>query len=400
MVEVVDTSGTVRAARHANPDPPEGDIRVDVPDGPVRVGFARLPTEPNSLLIMWLADRCSTRDRLTISEDAQVIRLATSPKVTCGNGHVSDHRIVLAFDRSVDISRIRTAAGERLLGPGDIRPNAVAIVSASEVWVGGWSPLGESILLHSTTGGDTWKLVGLGWGHILDVAPLEGDQALAAVDCGGIDWWCENGLFGSGSLGGPIDHDPVMRVSMRTSTDGISILGPYAGGDGCCYWLRPVSPSGLGFPEIANPCISGNRPADVVKLGATWIETVCVSNGTNQDKQLLGSRDDGHTWHSLASVGSGELPNAGAVKGFDMSPGGFGLLWGPGAAPSLTTDGGLSWRRATVADGDLRVARGGDVVNDTTGALLVWDERRSKTLVLVTHDRGSSWSEITSLEGG
>jgi hypothetical protein len=400
MVEVVDMSGLVKSARHAQPDPPEGEVRVDVPDSPVRMGFARLPTEPNSLLVMWLADQCSTRDRLTVSDDSRVIRLATSPKVTCGNGHVADHRIVLAFDRSVDISRIRAAAGGPLIGPDDVRPNAVSLESTGEVWVGGWSPLGESMLLHSTTAGDTWNLAGLGWGHVLDVAPLAGGQAIAVVDCGGIDWSCQNGLFGSGSLGGRIGNEPVVRVSLRTATDGILILAPYAGGDGCCYWLRPTTTSGLGLPEIANPCTAGSRPADVVKLGPSGIETICVSAGSNQDKQLLSSEDDGHTWTTLASSSHGDLPKAGSVKGFDMNADGFGLLWGAEAAPSMTFDGGHTWQPVAIADGVDRVARGGDVVDGETAAILVWDAHRSESIVMVTNDRAASWYELTSLAGG
>jgi hypothetical protein len=400
MVEVVDTSGLVKSARHAQPDPPEGEVRVDIPDGPVRMGFARLRTEPNSLLVAWLADGCNTRDRLTVSEDASVIRLSASPSIACPDPHTPHHRIVLAFNRSVDISSMRAAAGKPFIGPDDIRPNALALTSTSNVWVGGWSSVGESFLLHSTNAGNTWNLAGLGWGHVLDVAPLGSSDALAAVDCSGVHWSCLEGLFGSGSLRLQIGFDPVDRLSMRSASDGISILGPYAGGDGCCYWLRPTTTSGLGFPEIANPCTAGSRPADVVKLGPSWIETICVSDGADQNKVLLSSTDDGRSWVVLASSDSGQLPNAGAVKGFDMSLAGFGLLWGPDAAPSVTVDGGHTWQPASVADGDGRVARGGDVLDGNTGALLVWDQRRSETLVMLTDDRGSSWYELTSLEGG
>jgi hypothetical protein len=401
MVEVVDTSGLVTSARHADPDPPEGEVRVDVPDGPVRMGFTRLPTEPNSLLIMWLADGCNTRDRLTVSEDASVIRLSTPPSISCPNPHVRGHRIVLAFDRRIDITRIRAAVGEPFIGPDDILPNALALASTSDVWVGGWSFLGESFLLHSTNAGDTWKLTGLGWGHVIDVAPLGGGDAVAAADCSGIDWRCNDGLFGTGGLGMRISSDPVKRLSMRSTVDGISILAPYPGGGDCCYWLRPTTTSGLGLPEILNPCSPGNRPADVVKLGASWIETICVSNGANQNKVLLSSKDDGQTWEVFASSGvAGELSGAGAVKGFEMSAGGFGLLWGAGASPSVTTDGGVTWGRVDMVDGEVRVARGGDVLDDVTAALLVWDARRSKTLILITRDAGVSWAEITSLEAG
>jgi hypothetical protein len=401
MVEVVDVSGRVASARHADPDPPEGEVRVDVPDGPVRMGFTPLHTEPNSLLIMWLADGCNTRDRLTVSEDASVIRLSASPQIACPNPHVRGHRIVLAFDSGIDITRIRAAAGAPFIGPDDIRPNALTLMSASDVWVGGWSFLGESFLLHSTNAGDTWKLIGLGWGHVLDVAPLGASDAVAAADCSGIDWRCNDGLFGTGTLGMRISSDPVKRLSMRSTVDGISILAPYPGGGDCCFWLRPTTTSGLGLPEILNPCSPGNRPADVVKLGASWIETICVSSGANAEKVLLSSKDEGQTWEILASSGvAGELPGTGAVKGFDMSTGGFGLLWGAGARPSLTTDGGLTWRSLDIADGDVRVTRGGDVLDDSTAALLVWDARRSKTLILVTRDAGASWSEMTSLEGG
>jgi hypothetical protein len=400
MVEVVDTSGLVKSARHAQPDPPEGEVRVDIPDGPVRMGFARLRTEPNSLLVAWLADGCNTRDRLTVSDDASVIRLSSSPSIACRAPHVRGHRIVLALDRSLDIASIRAASGKPFIGPDDIRPNALALTSTSDVWVGGWSFLGESFLLRSTNAGETWQLIGLSWGHVLDIAPLGGGDAVAAAACSGIDWACNDGLFGAGELGMRIGWDPVTRLSMRSTGDGISILAPYPGGGDCCYWLRPTTTSGLGLPEILNPCSPGSRPADVVKLGASWIETMCVSQGANQDKVLLSSRDDGQTWEILASSDSDGLPSAGALKGFDMSPGGFGLLWGAGESPSVTRDGGATWRSLSVADGRARVARGGDVLDDATGALLVWDERRSKTLVLLTRNAGASWSEMTSLEGG
>jgi hypothetical protein len=88
------------------------------------------------------------------------------------------------------------------------------------------------------------------------------------------------------------------------------------------------------------------------------------------------------------------------VKGFDMSTGGFGMLWGAGARPSVTTDGGLTWRSLDVAEGEVRQARGGDVLDDSTAALLVWDAHRSRTLILMTRDAGASWTEMTSLDGG
>jgi hypothetical protein len=400
MVEVVDTSGLVKSARHAQPDPPDGGVRVDIPDGPVRMAFARLPTEPNSLLVAWLADECNTRDRLTISKDASVIRLSASPPIACPFPHTPHHRIVLAFDRSVDISSIRADAGQPFIGPDDIRPNALALTSTSDLWVGGWSFLGESFLLRSTNAGDTWRLTGLSWGHVLDVAPLGGGDAIAVANCSGVEWSCSHGLFGAGALQMRIGSEPVTRLSMRSPGDGISILGPYPGAGDCCYSLRPTTTSGLGFTQILNPCPPGSRPADVVKLGASWIETICVSIETNEDRVLLSSKDDGQTWEVLATTATGELPKAGVVKGFDMSTGGFGMLWGAGARPSVTTDGGLTWRSLDVADGEVRQARGGDVLDDSTAALLVWDAHRSRTLILMTRDAGASWTEMTSLDGG
>jgi hypothetical protein len=253
MVEVVDLSGTVESARPAAEYPPEGDVQVHLPDGPVQLGFARLPTEPNSLVVEWLADPCNTRDRLTVSADASAIRLSSSPPVACHYRHTRGHRVVLAFDGDVDISAIRAAAGQPFIDSADIRPNALGLTSTSEIWVGGWTSLGESFLLHSTSAGDAWKLVGLGWGHVLDVAPLDDGGSLAAVNCSGINWLCEDGLVGSDTPGGRIGYDPVWRVSMRSSADGVSVLGPHPGGGDCCYWLRPTTTSGLGLPEIANP---------------------------------------------------------------------------------------------------------------------------------------------------
>jgi hypothetical protein len=400
MVEVVDESGTVKSARHAQPEGPEADFQVRIPDGPVQMGFLRLPTEPNSLVVGWRADPCNTRDRLTISDDASTIGLASSPTIGCPNPHTPGHRIVLAFDRSVDITKIRATRGQTFIGPDDIRPNTISLSTGSDVWIGGWTQLGESFLLHSTNAGDNWKLDGLGWGHVLDVAPLGGATALAAAGCSGIRWRCDQGLFGSGDLAMRIGWDPVLRLSMRSESDGISILGPYPGGGDCCYWLRPTTTAGLGIAEVLNPCEAGDRPADVVKLDDSAIETLCVSEGSNQDKTLISSLDSGRTWVTIASSDTGNLPKSGAVKGFDMSAGGFGLVWGAGARSSVTRDGGKTWQPSSVADGEVRVARGGDVLSDTTGALLVWDGRRSRTVVLITRDAGASWSEMTSLAGG
>src|SRR5919198_1220908 len=259
MVEVVDLSGRGKSARHANPDPPEGDFQVTIPDGPVPMGFLPLPTEPNSLVVGWRADPCNTRDRLTVSGDASVIRLASSPSITCPNPHTRGHRIVLAFESGIDISRIRAARGEPFIDATDIRSNALALSTTSDVWIGGWTKLGESFLLHSTNAGYNWTLVALGWGHVLDVAPLGGDDALAAADCAGVDWQCEQGLFGSGSLRTRISSDPVRRLSMRSRDDGMAILGPYPGGGDCCYWLRPTTTTGPGLPEVINPCGAGDR---------------------------------------------------------------------------------------------------------------------------------------------
>jgi len=89
-----------------------------------------------------------------------------------------------------------------------------------------------------------------------------------------------------------------------------------------------------------------------------------------------------------------------AVAQFTLHPAVVGLLWGAGSPLLVTLDGGVAWTpHGKVADGVERVVRSANAGTGKAMTALVYDSKRSATLVMISADSTGTWHELSSFPG-
>ena len=388
---VWDLAGTMTGIAGTTSQPPETGGSADLAIGP--------GGDSRSITVGWTGGVCDEIARLDLAADGRTLSLRFAPRPACDAMGI-DFAVELRFAEPVDPAAFAGRWTDDLVLATDIDPQVTAFIDRQRGFVGGrsWGE-GLAVILETTDGGTSWRVEGLGGiGDVVAIGVTPDGRAWAGLECPLDVATCHAGFY-------RYDETSWGRVD-----DAWPVSLSFAGGVGAGLFQvagGPRNDAGIPIPElrlmdegevwsaVENPCPTTMQTQDVSRIDASTVVVLCEGQGAtgNAKKELHRSMDGGQTWMSLA-----DGPYPGTGMHMDLHADGTGWMWGGGSPLLATPDGGVTWTRLDVADGNMQTVNGADLLGGGAGLALVWDPARHAALLLHTQDQ-RTWTELFAFPG-
>lgn len=392
-LEVADQSGRLIGARVVDPVPPDVGGGLD---DPFVLDIRPVQGNTREVLVGWLVLVCDYRGRLLLDEAGTSLSLQLAPSPACELAPIAQ-AVILEFAADVDAATLSgRQSRDPLVAFDQFVPSSIAFADQQVGWIGGTTPDGDALVLHTLHNGSEWAISGLGEGQVAGITAVDQTHAYATVECAEHQFHCRSGTFEwDDDFGGWGRMTNERFVRMHFAGDlGIAVVLPDDTTSPIVPELRLTDDAGDTWSPVDDPCPASMNLADADRTSPPEILVLCLAEGGTGAtfKTLLASSDRGATWIERASTDGSGLLLGGTPSGFDMNPDRSGWLWGSRMPLLETIDAGVSWPALDVADGDVKFVLDASYLGDRTGFILLHDPDRSAAIHLWTN--GRTWTEI------
>jgi photosystem II stability/assembly factor-like uncharacterized protein len=283
--------------------------------------------------------------------------------------------------------------------------DAIAFFDRNRGLLGGSIPNGtdsganppRGALQRTDDGGRTWSDARFAHGPITALATLPDGHAWAATGCE--DRTCPSQLLESADSGRTWTARPNRLFADLSFVDDSH---GWAVGPGGPPDLSPVfrtRDGGHTWSSLGNPCPFGWAAAvSFASPNRGWVACASEPGAGQQRKAIVETDDAGRSWSVRSEAGIdhsvGHLFISDYVTGISMRPSEVGLMWMGRGTTAATSDSGRTWRAIPPGDFDVIIPAAGTTVDDRTWFLVAWDGNVGREVVEVSHDAGSTWSEL------
>ncbi len=403
--------------------------------------FAAVVAAAAAVAIVAADDHPSPAHNVSIAGQASTIPAPTAPKSAAAPASPSS---------SLPSTATPPISAPTVPVPGGFQPLSVTFVSAHTGWVLGTAPCGQAdctILAHTTDGGSSWTDVGrlpmtlnrsAGGGSWVRFADLDtgwivasaGSQAneLWVTHDGGRSWALDPNpggasatvlaLEASDGLVHVVDLEPgtgVDRIfsspvdqeawTAATATPSFG-AGPVPSSEmvlqGSAGWVVNVNRtvvggarlnSSAGWTAWTPPCSDAHGAGYLAASSTSALYAVCAEGvwgspaaGTTPDSEWLYASNNGGASFSVV----GRVPQATAAGIISVAPGTATIAQAGDSGITATFDGGKSWQRVSSVAGITYLG-----FTTATQGVAIAETPRGSSALLMTHDGGHTWAEVT-----